>query len=140
MKISTKKCKKRLTILWFTGSGVLLLLFLLQTVLGHYGNKASEAWGWLLPNLMPTLSLIISVLIIDAFNKSKNKKVDSFFFKLSFSLSLVYIILILFTIILQPITLLSSLELLKQSNLWLGPFQGLVSASLGAFFVKSEKN
>jgi hypothetical protein len=28
------------------------------------------------------------------------------------------------------------LNLMTQSNLWLGPFQGLVTASIGAFFVK----
>jgi len=138
MKVSTLKCKKRLAVLWFSGSIVLFIVLLLQSIFGHYGNKVSDAWGWLLPNIMPTLSLIIGVLIIDGFSKKKGEKVDKFFFKLSFFLSLMYIILICLSIFIQPFTRLSSLELLKLSNLWLGPFQGLVSASIGAFFVKSE--
>ncbi len=32
----------------------------------------------------------------------------------------------------------SLLELMKLSNLWLAPFQGLVTASLGAFFVSKK--
>jgi hypothetical protein len=43
------------------------------------------------------------------------------------------------TIILaQPLTQLPALELMRQSNLYLGPLQGLVAAALGAFFIKSE--
>jgi hypothetical protein len=42
------------------------------------------------------------------------------------------------TIILQPFAALDPLTLVKQSNLWLGPLQGLVSAALVAFFTKRE--
>jgi len=139
MKVSMLKCKKRLAILWFSGSTFVFLLFFFQTILGHYGEKISDAWSWLLPNLIPTLSLIIGVLSLDAFNKPKNEKVDNFFYRLSYSLSLVYLILINLSILLQPLTSLTSFELFKQANLWLGPFQGLVNASIGAFFVKSSR-
>lgn len=33
----------------------------------------------------------------------------------------------------------ASVDFMKRSNLWLGPFQGLVSAMLGTFFVKGAR-
>jgi len=140
MQISMTKCKRRLAMLWFFGSGLLFFLLFFQTILGHYGEKANEAWGWLLPTIMPTLSLIVSVFVIDVLGKGvKIKRVNRFIFRLSFSLSAVYLLVVSLTILLEPFTSLSPLELMEQANkLWLGVFQGLVSASIGVFFFKRE--
>jgi len=140
MQVSLMKCKKMLTTLWFIGSGFLFILLLIQANLGHYGEKANEAWGWLLPTIMPTLMLIIGVLVIDVGNKEvETQTVDRFLFILSFILSLVYLVGVASSILFQPFTSLIPLELMKQSNFWLGPFQGLVSGALGAFFVKRKQ-
>jgi heme/copper-type cytochrome/quinol oxidase subunit 3 len=142
MKLPTDVCKKRLTLEWFVGSGLLFFVFLFQTFFGHYGEKASEAWGWLLPSVMPTLLLIASVWTLDALGKGvKLGSVDGFIFWLAFSLSAAYLVVVALTILLQPLVATSPdeyLHLMNQASLFLGPFQGLVSASLGAFFVKSE--
>jgi hypothetical protein len=42
-------------------------------------------------------------------------------------------------IFLQPFSTLDPVALLKQSSLWLGPLQGLVSAALAAFFIKRDE-
>jgi hypothetical protein len=42
-------------------------------------------------------------------------------------------------VLLQPFSVLSPFELMSQSSLWLGPFQGLVSAAMGAFFIKAPE-
>ena len=139
MLVDMAKCKKKLAILWLSGTGMMFLIFLFQTIFGRYGEKAEEAWQWLLPTFMPTLSLIVGVLVVDALSKeTKRKNVDRFIFRLSFALSTAYILLVAITIFLQPFASLSAIELMKQSNLWLGPFQGLVSASIGVFFVKGR--
>lgn len=118
----------------------MFFLLLFQTIFGHFGERASEAWGWLLPSVMPTLSLIVGVLVTDGLGKGvKTEVVDRFLFRLSFTLSSVYLFAAVATILLQPFATLPPFELMKQSNLWLGPLQGLVSASIGAFFVKREK-
>lgn len=141
MKVSLKKCKKHFAILWFAGAGVVFFLVLLQTVFGRYGEKVNDAWGWLLPTVMPTLSLIVGILVSDAVGKQKRDKVaDRFFYRFSFILSLSYLILVTFTILMQPFSSLHPLQFLKQSHLWLSPFQGLVIASLGAFFVRGEES
>jgi hypothetical protein len=141
MKVLLRKCKKQLAIIWFTGAGVVFLIVLFQTLFGHYGEKVDDAWGWLLPTVMPTLSLIVGVLVSDAVGKQKRNKVaDRFFYRLSFILSLSYLFLVAFTILMQPFSSLHPLQFLKQSHLWLAPCQGLVTATLGAFFVRGEES
>jgi hypothetical protein len=134
------RCRRKLATLWFVGAGVLFFLVLVQTLLGRYGDRANEAWGWALPTIMPTLSLIIGVLVADALTKGPraSQNVNAFLFRLTFSLSAVYLLVVVLTIAFQPFASLSPLELMRQANLWLGPFQGLVSASLGVFYVKQR--
>ncbi len=137
MLTSWTKCKRNLAVLWFTGSGVIFFILLFQTIFQRYEGRVSEVWEWFLPTIMPTLSLIVGVLVMDALGKkAKKQTVDRFVFKLSFSLSFVYLVVVALTILMPPFPkALPTLELMQQSNLWLGPFQGLVTASLGAFFI-----
>ena len=138
MALSMAAAKRRLSVVWFTGAGLLFLVMILQTIFGRYGADAEEAWGWLLPGILPTLSLIIGVLVMDALGKGvKAQRVDAFMFWTSFGLSVFYLLMVALPILLQPFVSSEPLMLLKQSNLWLGPMQGLVSAALAAFFVKS---
>jgi hypothetical protein len=139
MRISWARCKRRLATLWFTGSGIIFLVILFQTFFGRFEDNVSEAWEWFLPTILPTLSLIISVFVVDTLGRGKKiRTVDKFMFRLTFSLSLLYLVVMSLTILMSPFSSLTPIELMKQSNLWLGPFQGLVSASLGAFFIGGE--
>ena len=141
MQVSMTKSKKKLATLWFIGAGILFLIVLFQTMLRRFGEQSGEAWGWLFPTILPTLSLILSVLVVDALGKGiERKTVDRFIFRLSFSLSAVYLVVVGLTILVRPFTSFSPIELMKLSHLWLGPFQGLVSASIGVFFVKKESS
>lgn len=138
--ISTSTCKRRLAILWFIGGLAFFLLLVFQSIFGKYGAKVEEAWAWFLPTIMPTLSLIIGVLVFDAAAAGgTDKQIERFTFQLAFGLSAVYLVLVGLIPLVQPFTSLSPFELMKRSGLWLGPLQGLVAASLGAFFVKGER-
>lgn len=141
MRTPIANTKKQLTIIWFSGSGILFTLLLLQTIFGKYGTEVKDAWGLMLPTFIPTLSLIIGVLVSDATGSQDSEEtatVDRFFFRLSCFLSIAYLLTVILTILLSPFSTLSLLELMKLSNLWLAPFQGLVTASLGAFFVSKK--
>ncbi|MGH8533131.1 MAG: hypothetical protein ACREV1_10520 [Gammaproteobacteria bacterium] len=139
-QISTKMCRRRLAILWFGFGFVLFIVLVLQSVFDRFGDKVEDAWSWFMPSIMPTLSLIIGVLVLDVTSsRDAEKKVDPFFFWLAFSLSAVYLALVATILFLQPFTGVPLLDLMKRSNLWLGPLQGLVAAALGAFFVKGER-
>lgn len=134
-RISMVESKKSLAKIWFVGAGFLFMLFFFQQIGGKYGKNADDAWSWLLPNIMPTLSLIIGILIKDASRKESDTTVDRFLFRLSYGLSICYIAMIILMIMLSPT---NPLEMMRQSKLFLGPLQGLVSATLGAFFITKK--
>jgi hypothetical protein len=144
MKVPIAKCKYRLAYVWSAGFILLLILLILQTAFGRYGSnagdvKASEAFGWFLPTILPTLSLVIGVLVADARDDSKGKKlVDRRMYRLSMILSVCYLLVVSLTFLIDPFTNWSQLQLMKLSNLWLGPLQGIVSAIIGVFFFSKE--
>jgi Na+/H+-dicarboxylate symporter len=139
MKIPLDQCRRNLAIVWFLGGGILFALLVVQTLGNHYGEEDREAWGWLLPNIMPTLSLIIGALVAEAVSSNSTEKLaDDFLYRMSLALSIIYLLLVLLPVVAQPFTSSSPMDALKRSNLWLGPLQGLVSASLGAFFIKAK--
>jgi hypothetical protein len=135
-------CKRRLTLVWFIGAGLVYLVVLIQTLLDHYDGRVSDVWAWLLPATLPTLSLIASVWTMDTLGKgSKIESADSFVFWLAFALSTGYLFVITLTILIQPLvasTIDGYIAAMNRSNLFIGPFQGVVAASLGAFFLKNE--
>ncbi len=134
-----RTCKVRLATLWLIASGIAFLLLVLQTIFGKYDGQTDVAWGWLLPSVMPTLSLIVGVLVVDSKSeRSAQRTADRFMFRVAFGLSTAYLLVVLTIILAQPLTQLPALELMRESNLYLGPLQGLVAAALGAFFIKSE--
>ncbi|WPD24959.1 MAG: hypothetical protein SD837_10410 [Candidatus Electrothrix scaldis] len=138
MRIPVGESQKRLVLIWFSGPGFLFALLFFQTVLGKYGSEAKEAWALILPTFVPTFFLIIGTLIADATREADPDEIvtiDRFFFRLADFLSLAYLATVILTILLSPFAKLSQLDLIKLSNLWLTPFQGLVIAALGAFFV-----
>ena len=138
-RISMDFSQKRLATLWFIGPGFLFFLLLLQTMRGVYGDKASEAWSWLLPTFMPTLLLIVGVLVNKArLQNAQDVTVDRFMYFISFYLSIAYFIAVILTFFLSQFSAQSPLTQLKLSNLYLTPIQGLVSLALGAFFVSQK--
>lgn len=136
-RVSMDRCRIWLAAIWFVGSGFIFLVVLLQVFLGHYGERINEAFGWFFPTVTPTLSLIISVLVVE--RRQRTRVASRFLFILSLTLSSVYLLIVSLTILLQPFASIPPLELMQKSNIWLGPFQTLVVASVGAFFSKIEQ-
>jgi hypothetical protein len=137
------QCKVRLAMVWFSGAGLLFMLIFAQTIGGRYDDRVDEVWNWLLPNLMPTLSLITGALIMDFKNQEPEEVLTNkpFLFKLTFWFSIFYLLVMILSILLWPFsTEPDPLAFLQNSSLWLGPFQGLVSGLMGAFFIQKEQN
>jgi len=135
--------RARLATIWLAGSGLIFVLLVVQSLLGRYGDKTQEAWGWLLPTIMPTLGMIVTVLGYTAldpvFSTSVVRKI---FFHIAFWLSALYLALVLLTLLIQPLTTNDpgkAVEVMRLSNLWLGPFQGIVASALGVLFVSKQK-
>jgi hypothetical protein len=140
----------RLALLWFSVCGVIVLLLIAQSVGGVFGGQLQRVWGWALPNFLPTLALMVSVFAAEALRpgEAAGIQVRRNFFVLAAGLSVFYLGLLLVAILVQPLLQIFNggvggmavrIELLETSNIWLGPMQGLVVASLGVlFFLKEE--
>lgn len=133
-------CKRWLATIWFSGAGIVFFIMLVQSLLGRYGDQVDNAWGWLMPTVVPTLSLIIGVLVYDAVDQLDiRRRIDQFLFRLTAGLSCAYLLAVLLVLLLTPLSSLGPLELMSRANAWLGPLQGLVAAAMGAFFVKAAR-
>jgi hypothetical protein len=138
--IGLDSVRNRLAAVWLIGSGIVLLLVVIQALLGRFGADTQEAFGWLLPTLLPTLSMIVTVLTYTALDpRLLEAVVRKSFFQLALWLSLFYLFLILLTIAIQPFTPIPPLELIRLSNLWLGPVQGLAASAIGILFVTKKE-
>lgn len=137
--ISLDAVRARLSVVWLGGASLILLLVVLQSLLGKYQTKTQEAWGWLLPTIMPTLGMIVSVLGYTALEtRASSFVVRKVFARIAIWLSVFYQALILLTILIQPFVGTDPIDLMHTSNLWLGPFQGLVGSALGVLFVSKQ--
>lgn len=138
--VSMNASKQRLAVIWLIGAGLLVLLVVLQSVRGVYTDELDTVWAWLLPSIMPTLSLIIGVLVSDARQREHSDvNIDPFFPRLTVTLSCVYLCTVAATILLQPFSSSTPVGLMNMSHFWLAPFQGLVSAAMGALFVRQDE-
>lgn len=137
-RVDVGSCQTRLAAIWLGGGGVLFVVVLVQSLAGKYGEQTGVAWSWLLPALIPTISLIVGAVAYDAVKSKTETTVDRMAFRVAGGLSVFYLLLLTTTLLAEPLTRSSPLELLEMSKLWLGPVQGLVGLSLGAFFVSRE--
>ncbi|AZA89659.1 Uncharacterised protein [Chryseobacterium nakagawai] len=136
MKISFETAKRKLSIPWFTASSILFIIMFMQTIGGKFEDKNIEAWGWFTQNLLPTLSLIITVFVTDLNTENSDKEVEKFYFNLAFGLSIFYLLVVLSVLLAQPLSSKGMIPWLQSSSIYLGPFQGLVAATVGMFFLK----
>jgi hypothetical protein len=138
--ISIDVVRVRLGRLWLIGTLAITTIMVIQSLLGKYEKDSQEAWGWLLPTITPTLGMIVAVLSYTALDRTLlDASVRRSFYVITWWLSFVYLFFILLTILIQPFTNRQPIELMRMSNLWLGPMQGLVGSALGVLFVSKKK-
>ena len=149
--IPLETARWRLAILWFPGSGLLLLILVAQMLGGAYGSDVQRAFGWALPNFLPTLALMVSVFAADALRPITENAtvVRRNFTHLTVWLSAFYLLLLTLSILAYPIfgsyteedsTIEARLSLMEQSNIFLAPVQSLVVLSIGTlFFLREEE-
>ena len=132
-----ERARQGLAWLWLGGGGIIFLLLVAQSLAGKYEGEVQEVWGWALPTIIPTLSLILAVLGVGALEPGDGLlKVRSAFYTIAFWLSAIYLTLILVTILVEPLTPGEPLARFKLSSLWLAPLQGLVTSAIGVLFTR----
>lgn len=127
-----------LAVTWLVGGAVIVLTMIMQATLGHYGTQARDAWEWLFPNLFPTLTLVLGVTGFTKAGVAGKPDSTRMLFILSMGISIFYMLILAMPIFLQPFVAGDPVDALRQSNLWLGPVQGLASTLLGVFFTREK--
>lgn len=131
--------RHRLAVIWLGGGTAILTIVILQSLLGRFGDRTQEAWAWLLPTLMPTLGMIVTVLGYTALDdRASTAVVRRTFSGLAAWMSAGYLLMIALTLLVQPFTAADPIVLMQMSNLWLGPCQALVASVLGVLFVSKQ--
>jgi len=140
-RITLDRCKHRLAALWFGASGLAFMIVVLQSVQRFHG-LLDDLWSWFVPTILPTLSLIIGILVADSMRPhGREKSADPFTFRTAWGVSAFYLLALLLTLLSQPFAAgdpKGQLQFLKTASLWLLPTQGLATAALGAFFIKTD--
>jgi hypothetical protein len=138
-RVELDRARRRAAIIWFAGGGVCFVLMILQSIFGRFAGFAQEMWAWFTPTIVPTLSLIIGVLASTASEDDSGRTVKKFFYHASIGISIAYLVVLLLTMLLEPLAGMNNMAYFKFSNFWLSPMQGLVVAALGALFNSRKK-
>lgn len=143
--ISLSEARWKLAKIWFPFAGAVVLLLALQSIMGMYGEDIHRAFGWALPNFLPTIALMISVFgqdaLVDDPKIAIKTRVKTRFLKLTSYLSIFYVVAFLIPLAAAPFqTDLNPIEAMEIANIWLGATQSLVVAAIGVlFFTREEK-
>jgi hypothetical protein len=127
----------RLAVIWLIGAGLALALLMSQTVGGTFGQQFPKAWSWLLPMVMPTLSLIVASVAYDL-ARGRGGTVGRISYVVVAAVSCFYLLLIMVSLVIAS-QVTSPLDALVMSNLWLAPIQGLVGIAMAAFFKSHQR-
>lgn len=138
--INLDKARWQIAKVWLIGSVIPFLAMVIQSVLGKHGGSdgIQAAWSWFLPNIMPTLLLILGVLGSSAFQRG-DRVVRDQFLELSWWLSAVYLFVVTSTLLLEVISVMEPAKLMTVSNYWLTPLQSLTAAAIGVLFTTQEE-
>lgn len=138
MNLAMHTARKRLALLWFVGAGACFAVLLFISFFGRRVDLPG-LWDWFLPAIVPNLSLIIGVLVYAQRQPRRAElEVDAFLYRLALGLSALYVLLVMLPLLFFPLTGKTLPELLDISRLWLAAVQGLVTAVMGAFFVRQD--
>ena len=135
-----EKARNRIAAVWFFGAFFPFIILVIQSIRGCYGDSVQKVWSWFVPTISPTLALILGVMGAMALSTNTDKRVvKGFFLQLSIGLSVVYLLVLTLTIVLEPASPVHGIELYQMSNYWLSPIQGLAVATITVLFTSQEK-
>ena len=138
-RLTVQRAQNRLATLWAASGAGLVFVMVLWSFSYVEGVKGFD---WLLPNLMPTLTLIMGVVGREVVKKSRGraKSVNPMAYRFALGASVLYLsILGLFMFF--PLVFVAGktfLDFTEGSQTILGVLQGVVAATVGNFFLSEE--
>ena len=142
MELSLIGAIKKLAKLWVSFSLFLILIILLQTVFGKYGDDSVAAWSWLAINILPAmLLLMLGYLRHKNLSTTTLSNTASLLFKIIWYISICFLLTVAATLFLQPFGdhNKSATNKLHASDPGLFTLQGILLLAWGLFISKTEK-
>jgi hypothetical protein len=136
-RVLLEEARARLARLWFLGAGISFAILTFESILGKYAEDTGQVLSWFVPLVLRTLSLMISILGAGALAVGERRLVRSFFYTLTWWLSLANLLTLLLTIVGASLQKPAVLVLVF-STAWLTPIQGLTVASIGYLFLSKN--
>ncbi len=136
-QLTLDAARTNLSYIWFIGSGVLFFVLVIQSLLGKYSTDTQQVWSWYLPCVLPTLSLMVSVLGAGALGAGDQRNLRRGFFTLTVGLSVMYLIILATTIVVASFRT-PAVDVLVVSSAYLSPLQGVVVAAIGYIFISKH--
>ncbi len=137
------KAQKKLTVVWFCSSALLLIYVILWQITGK--ETITDIASWLLQHLVPYLTLITTGFIVaySQENKNDNAQIDIFFYRLSLLVSIFYIGFLLVILIMIPKDKFQhgmqyAKDSFEQNSKILPYFEAILGGVLGVFFTKKS--
>jgi hypothetical protein len=131
------RARSVLSTLWLCAAFPLFLLFVIQSVLGKYGDEWDMPWNWFIPLTGPILSLIIAVWTIDESFDDQTEVRSLTVFRGTVALSVLYIVCLYAIILVHPFSDQPIQAVFRNSGWYLGIIQGFVMGALGKFFIEN---
>src|SRR5678816_674921 len=102
--IPLERVRWRLAMIWFGGAALLFLILIIQSLANVYEDSTQKVWGWMLPNVMPTLSAMIGIFAATAVGEraAESLMVRRGFARLATGLSLFHLFAVFVTIFAFP--------------------------------------
>jgi hypothetical protein len=138
--IPLQDSRRSLFWLWVAGFLVLvpstiLVAFLRSDLQGH----VADVVGAVLPNVFPTLMLMVGVFAVGAINPTPDTtRVSLFFHRIVYWGSVTYFGFVALPFLIEPLTSYDLFEVIKITNVWLPVVQGLVTLAMGTLFAKPK--
>lgn len=142
------KYKIIISSLWWGAGLLILLLFLWLTANpAVFGNQTDKAIDWIIPHLIPTLTLTGAVAFVQRGAEPAPPPTDQMkhAFLLTMAISIVYLLVLAGALVLSisgapAQTENGVIDRLYGWNKILGVIQGLAASAIGVFFIRSEKD
>jgi hypothetical protein len=137
--LSMARCKIILGVIWMAFFLGLFTLLLLQVDGSKYGGDAGTVWSWFLPMILPTVTLIVGVFLLDVQNNSiQEAKVNFIVFFLAVSGSIIYLIFLSWIFLGEPFSSKNVFSAMKDYGMPISVLQGLVNSLIGVFFMNKK--
>lgn len=135
MLIQLAETRKKLLWLWLAFTVLIIGLVLVQTITGKYNGMKGTAWVWALGNLLPSLVLLYTTLLL---NKNASKFIVSAAFWAIYVGALVYLLCLIAYLLATPFAMSNARldDYLMQSFGFLVPFQLFLMGLFGLLYFR----